>query len=76
MQNTQVFCLFGQGSNGDGAFFQAYPAVIDDIKEKLVQEKTANDSTIIDKTWIKIRESYNLEINDSKIKKEYKNSTK
>lgn len=50
--------------------------VIDDIKEKLVQEKTANDSTIIDKTWIKIRESYNLEINDSEIKKEYKNSTK
>ena len=50
--------------------------VVDDIKDTLVQEKIANDSNIVTKTWIKIRESYNLEINDSNIKKAYKESTK
>lgn len=50
--------------------------VVDDIKDTLVQEKIANDSNIVTKTWIKIRESYNLKINDSNIKKAYKESTK
>lgn len=50
--------------------------VIDDIKDTLVQEKVANDSNIVTETWVKIRESYKLEISDSDLNKAYKKSTK
>lgn len=50
--------------------------VMDDIKDDLVQNKISNEEDIQTKTWIKIRESYSLKINDSDINKTYKNSIK
>lgn len=48
--------------------------VEDDIKDALVSEKLSSDNTISDKTWVKIREKYNLKIEDSSINKIYKNT--
>lgn len=50
--------------------------VEDDIKDALVSEKLNADSNLSDKTWVKIREKYNLKIEDSTINKTYKNTIK
>lgn len=53
---------------------------LDEMKEtlysKIVSEKISNDSTLEQKTWVKIREKYNLSINDSTIESTYKSSIK
>jgi len=43
----------------------------DDIINALVENYLSNDSTLYDNTWEEIRESYNLEINDTTIKNSY-----
>lgn len=50
--------------------------VKDDIKDTLVDEKIANNSELINTTWVEIREEYKLDINDSDLKKAYKKNTK
>lgn len=50
--------------------------VIDDIKDTLVAEKLNSDSNLTNTTWVKVREKYNLKIEDSSIKKTYKNTVK
>lgn len=49
-----------------------------DSKEKIlteiVENKLSNDEKLFNNTWVKIRESYNLSINDSKIKTSYNKS--
>lgn len=51
---------------------------LEDSKEKVLEaiteQKVSNDQTLITTTWVKIREKYNLKINDTKIEKSYKNS--
>lgn len=48
----------------------------DTLYNKVVNEKISNDSTLEQKTWVKIREKYNLSINDSTINSTYKSSIK
>ncbi len=50
--------------------------VKDTIIEKLVEEKMENDTNIQEKAMIELRKKYNLEINDTDIKKTYNTSTK
>lgn len=44
----------------------------DEILDALVENYLSNDEDLYDNTWKEIRESYNLEINDSTIEKGYK----
>lgn len=50
---------------------------LEDSKEKVLEaiteQKVSSDQTLITTTWVKIREKYNLKINDTKIEKSYKN---
>lgn len=48
----------------------------DTLYNKIVSEKISNDSSLEQKTWVKIREKYNLAINDSTIDSTYKSSIK
>ena len=48
----------------------------DTLYNKIVSEKISNDSSLEQKTWVKIREKYNLTINDSTIDSTYKSSIK
>lgn len=48
----------------------------DTLYNKIVSEKISNDSSLEQKTWVKIREKYNLAINDSTIDSTYKRSIK
>lgn len=48
----------------------------DTLYNKIVSEKISNDSSLEQKTWVKIREKYNLSINDSTIDSTYKSSIK
>lgn len=48
----------------------------DTLYNKIVSEKINNDSSLEQKTWVKIREKYNLAINDSTIDSTYKSSIK
>lgn len=48
----------------------------DSLYDKVVSEKISNDSTLEQKTWVKIREKYNLNIVDSTISSTYKSSVK
>lgn len=50
--------------------------VENDIKDTLVSQKLATDQELYDKTWVKVREKYNLKISDSSIDKVYKNTIK
>lgn len=50
--------------------------VKDDIKDALVSKMLNADSNLTNKTWVKIREKYNLKIEDSSIKKIYNNTVK
>lgn len=50
--------------------------VKDDILDTIVSDKLADDSTLTTTTWIDIRKKYKLNIEDSAIKKEYKDLTK
>lgn len=50
--------------------------VKNDIKDALVLEKTNEDPTLLNKTWVKVRKKYNLKIEDSAIDKIYKNTIK
>lgn len=50
--------------------------VKDEILDALVEEKVTEDANLYESTWVKIREKYNLNIKDTTIKKQYKNSTK
>lgn len=50
--------------------------VKDDVKDALVSEKLSADSSLQNKTWVKIRKKYNLKIEDSSIDKIYKNTIK
>jgi len=43
----------------------------DEILDALVENYLSNDENLYDNTWEEIRESYNLEINDSTIKNNY-----
>ena len=45
--------------------------VKEDILEDIVSDKLNNDSTLTTTTWVDIRKKYKLNIEDSKIKKEY-----
>ena len=53
---------------------------LDEMKEtlynKIVSAKISADSNLEQKTWVKIREKYNLSINDSTIDSTYKSSIK
>lgn len=46
--------------------------VKDTVIDGIVEEKKANDTNIQQATWAEIREEYNLKINDSYLKKGYK----
>ena len=50
-----------------------------DIKDELVDEmisaKLSEDSSLYTKTWVKIRNKYNLELNDTTIKAKYEQTT-
>lgn len=46
--------------------------VKDTVIDGIVEEKKADDANIQAKTWAEIRESYKLKINDSYLKKDYK----
>ena len=48
----------------------------DTLYNKIVSEKISNDSSLEQKTWVKIREKYNLAINDSTMDSTYKSSIK
>lgn len=50
--------------------------VEDDVIDKLVEEKLADDSTLQTKALIELRKKYNLKINDSDINKSYNKSVK
>ena len=50
--------------------------VADDIKDTLVTKKLSEDSNLVNTTWVKIRETYELKIEDSAINKTYKNTIK
>lgn len=50
--------------------------VEDDIKDTLVSDKLSADTTLSDKTWVKVRKKYNLKIEDSSINKTYKSTIK
>ena len=45
--------------------------VKEDILEDIVSDKLSSDSTLTTTTWVDIRKKYKLNIEDSKIKKEY-----
>ena len=48
----------------------------DTLYSKIVSAKLSDDSSLEQKTWVKIREKYNLSINDSTIDSTYKSSIK
>ena len=48
----------------------------DTLYSKIVSAKIDDDSSLEEKTWVKIREKYNLSINDSTINSTYKSSIK
>jgi len=50
--------------------------VKDEIIEKIVQEKLANNSSIVTEALVELRKKYNLKINDSDIKKTYNTNIK
>ncbi len=50
--------------------------VKDTIKTTLAQDKITNDETLTTKAWDLVRKSYNLEIIDSEINKEYNTNNK
>lgn len=50
--------------------------VKDDIIDTLVEQKLNSDSTLSTTAWAEIRENYNMNITDSKIKSLYENSLK
>ncbi len=45
----------------------------EEILDALVENYLSNDDELYDNTWVEIRKSYNLEINDSTIEKNYNN---
>ena len=47
-----------------------------DIIDKIVEQKTKNDSTLQTKALVELRKKYKLKISDSKLKKSYNNSVK
>lgn len=50
--------------------------VKDDIIEKLVEEKTSEDTTLQTKALVELRKKYKLKISDSGLKKNYNNAIK
>lgn len=51
-------------------------SVKENVKTKLVSNKIANDTKLLDKTWVSIRKDYKLKINDTKLEKIYNNIIK
>ncbi len=47
-----------------------------DIIDKIVEEKTSNDTTLQTKALVELRKKYKLKISDSKLKKSYNSSVK
>lgn len=47
-----------------------------DIIDKIVEDKTTNDTTLQTKALVELRKKYNLKISDSKLKKSYNSSVK
>lgn len=47
-----------------------------DIIDKIVEDKTANDTALQTKALVELRKKYNLKISDSKLKKSYNSSVK
>lgn len=55
---------------------EALDTMKDELIEKIVDSKLSSDSKLYTTTWDNIRKSYNLEINDTKIKNIYDKSIK
>lgn len=54
---------------------EALKDIKDDVVNKIVENKLNEDSTLYTNVWAKIRNKYNLTINDSTIKKAYEKAT-
>lgn len=52
---------------------KALKDIKDDVVEQMAENKLLDDTNLYTSTWVEIRKSYNLKINDSVIKKAYEN---
>lgn len=54
---------------------KALKDIKDELVEKMISAKLSEDSSLYTKTWVKIRNKYNLELNDTTIKAKYEQTT-
>lgn len=53
---------------------KALKDIKDEVVEKIIEKKLAEDSSLYTKTWVEIRKKYNFTINDTKLKDTYEKS--